>query len=287
VSRDVFVKRFHADPRVQATELILQERVPREAILAEARPADAANLRIVAPPASARRFVSAHTANVHKHFLSNGRYTMAITQTGGGFSTWRGLAITRRRDDRTTDAGSHFIYLRDPWSGDVWSPTYLPFPGREPDDYAVSFDLDKCIFTRRDGDFETQLQIAVSPEDDLEVRRLSITNHGTRPREIEVTSYAEIVLGKHDDDIAHPAFGKLFVETAVRRAERRPAVQPAAARGGRGAPVGVSRPGRRWTPGRRGRMGNRPRAVHRPRPYDGQSDRARRPRPVRHNRRRP
>jgi cyclic beta-1,2-glucan synthetase len=187
--------------------------VPREAILAEVRPADAANLRIAAPAASTRRFVSAHTANVHKHFLSNGRYTAAITQTGGGFSTWRGLAITRRRDDRTTDAGAHFIYLRDPWSGDVWSPTYLPFPGREPDEYAVAFDLDKCIFTRRDGDFETQLQIAVSPEDDLEVRRLSITNHGTRPREIEVTSYAEIVLGKQEDDIAHPAFGKLFVET--------------------------------------------------------------------------
>ena len=214
VRRDVFVTRFHADPRVQATELILQERVPREAILAEARPADAASPRLAAPPAVSRRFVSAHTANVHKHFLSNGRYTVGITQTGGGFSTWRGLAITRRRDDRTTDAGAHFIYLRDPWSGDVWSPTYLPFPGREPDEYGVSFDLDKCIFTRRDGDFETQLQIAVSPEDDLEVRRLSITNHGTRQREIEVTSYAEIVLGKQDDDLAHPAFGKLFVETA-------------------------------------------------------------------------
>ena len=66
---------------------------------------------------------------------------------------------------------------------------------------------------RRDGDFETRLQIAVSPEDDVEVRRLSITNHGDRVREIEVTSYAEIVLGKPEDDLAHPAFGKLFVET--------------------------------------------------------------------------
>jgi hypothetical protein len=89
--------------------------------------------------------------------------------------------------------------------------------GREPEEYAVSFELDKCVFTRRDGDFETTLQIAVSPEEDLEIRRLSITNHGSRPREIEVTSYAEIVLGKQDDDIAHPAFGKLFVETRTTR----------------------------------------------------------------------
>ncbi|MEO8482672.1 MAG: glucoamylase family protein [Acidobacteriota bacterium] len=213
VHHDLFVSRFHADPRVQATELILQERVPREAIVSEPRPADGAENRTTAPPMSARRFRSPHTANAHTHFFSNGRYTTAVTHTGGGFSTWQGLAVTRQREDRTSDAGAHFIYLRDPWSGDVWSPTYLPTTGREPDEYAVTFELDKATFRRRDGDFETQLQIAVSPEDDLEVRRLSIKNHGPRPREIEVTSYVEIVLGKPEDDLAHPAFGKLFIET--------------------------------------------------------------------------
>jgi cyclic beta-1,2-glucan synthetase len=210
---DVFVSRFHADARVQATELILQERVPREAIVSEPRPADGTHPRTLAPAISSRRFRSPHTASAHTHFLSNGRYTAAVTHAGGGFSTCFGLSVTRRREDRTTDAGAHFIYLRDPWSGDVWSPTYLPTVGREPDTYAVTFDLDKCIFTRREGDFETELRIAVSPEDDLEVRRLSITNHGSQPREIEVTSYAEIVLGRPEDDLAHPAFGKLFVET--------------------------------------------------------------------------
>ncbi len=212
VCDDVFVARFHLDPRVQATELLLQERVPREAILSEPRPARGSSLMPAAPVVAARRFRSAHTANSHTHFLSNGRYTTAITHSGGGFSTWRGLAVTRQRSDRTADAGSHFIYLRDPWTGEVWSPTYLP-TSREPDKYDVTFELDKATFQRRDGDFETRLEIAVSPEDDLEVRRLSITNHGDRPREIEVTSYVEIVLGRPEDDLAHPAFGKLFIET--------------------------------------------------------------------------
>ena len=108
--------------------------------------------------------------------------------------------------------GANFIYLRDPWSGDVWSPTYHPVC-REPDEYEATFEVDKVTFRRRDGDFETQLQVAVSPEDDVEVRRLSITNRGDRPREIEVTSYAEIVLARPQDDFAHPAFGKLFIET--------------------------------------------------------------------------
>ena len=148
----------------------------------------------------------------HTHFLSNGRYTVALTHAGGGSSTWRGLSVTRRREDRTSDAGAHFIYLRDPWSGDVWSPTYQPIC-REPDEYEATFELEKGTFRRRDGDFETRLQVVVSPEDDVEVRRLSITNRGDRPREIEVTSYAEIVLARPEDDLAHPAFGKLFIET--------------------------------------------------------------------------
>jgi cyclic beta-1,2-glucan synthetase len=102
--------------------------------------------------------------------------------------------------------------LRDPWSADVWSPTYQPIC-REPDDYEATFELEKVTFRRREGDFETQLQVVVSPEDDVEVRRLSITNRGDRPREVEVTSYAEISLARPEDDLAHPAFGKLFIET--------------------------------------------------------------------------
>ena len=209
---DLFVTRFHADPRIKATELLLQERVPREAILAEARPAEGT---IAAPSIGAavsRRFRTPHTTTPHTQFLSNGRYTVALTHAGGGWSTWRGLSVTRRREDRTSDAGGHFLYLRDPWSGDVWSPSYQPIC-REPDEYEAAFELEKVTFRRRDGDFETQLQIVVSPEDDVEVRRLSITNRGERPREIEVTSYAEMVLARAEDDLAHPAFGKLFIET--------------------------------------------------------------------------
>ena len=209
---DVFVERFHADPRVKATELLLQERVPREAILAEARPAEGAAAAPSIGTVPSRRFRSPHTKTPHTHFLSNGRYTVALTHAGGGSSRWGELAVTRRREDRTSDFGGQFIYLRDPWSGEVWSPSYQPIC-REPDQYEAVFELEKATYRRRDGDFETQLQVVVSPEDDVEVRRLSITNRGDRPREIEVTSYAEIVLARPEDDLAHPAFAKLFIET--------------------------------------------------------------------------
>src|SRR5947207_11919713 len=209
---DAFVSRFHADPRVQATELLLQERVPREAILSEPRPAESTTAPPSLPVLAATRFRSPHSTSAPTHFLSNGRYTAAVTSAGGGFSMWRDVAVTRRRDDPTSDAGAHYIYLRDPWSGRVWSATYQP-GCQEPDRFEATFDLDKITFRRRDTDIETQLEVTVSSEDDVEVRRLTIVNHGDQTRELEVTSYAEIVLARPEDDLAHPAFGKLFVET--------------------------------------------------------------------------
>ncbi|HEU4691742.1 MAG TPA: glucoamylase family protein, partial [Vicinamibacterales bacterium] len=212
ICQDVFVGRFHADPRIQATELLLQERVPREAILSEPRPAESTSAPPSLPILASRRFHSPHTTTPHTHVLSNGRYRVAITNAGGGFSMWRDVAITRRRDDPTSDSGAHHVYLRDPWSSRVWSATYQPVC-QEPDLFDAIFDLDKVTFRRRDAEIETQFEITVSSEDDVEVRRVTITNHGAQTREIEVTSYAEIVLARPEDDLAHPAFGKLFIET--------------------------------------------------------------------------
>ena len=195
------------------------------------------------------------------------------------------LAVTRQREDRTSDAGAHYIYLRDPVVGRRLVADLPADPAASPTSTRPRSTSTRSTFRRRDGDFETQLQIAVSPEDDVEVRRLSITNRGDRPREIEVTSYAEIVLGAPEDDLAHPAFGKLFIETEYDAAERRPALQPAAAQRRRGASLGVPRPRRRGPARRRRRVGNRPRAVPRPRPLARQPDRARRTRAVGHDRR--
>ncbi|MGE0448850.1 MAG: glucoamylase family protein [Vicinamibacterales bacterium] len=209
---DRMVERFHADPRVRATELLLQERVPRLSPTIDPRPLD--QMRVPAPPPAipVRRYRSAQTPVPHTQFVSNGNYVTAVTNAGGGSSVWRGLAVTRWRRDPTRDADGQFIYLRDVRSGAVWSATYQP-TRREPDDYTVTFSGDRAVFRRRDGDISTQLDIAVSPEDDVEVRRMTVRNHGTVMRELEVTSYAEIVLAAAADDLAHPAFGKLFIET--------------------------------------------------------------------------
>src|SRR4029077_1451362 len=162
---DPIVKRFHADPRVQATELLLQERVPRP--IATIQPRPPAEIRVVAPmPAMPiRRFRSPHTGFPHAQFLSNGNYVTIVTNAGGGRSFCRGLAVTKSRRDPTRDPGSQFVYLRDVRSQAVWSATYHP-TDVEPDDYAVEFRSERATFRRHDDQISTQLDIAVSTEDD-------------------------------------------------------------------------------------------------------------------------
>ena len=206
-------ERFHADPKVQATELLLQERLVSHHTIAEAQPADATPAAPAAGGSAARRFRTPHTAFPEAHFLSNGNYTVTVTNAGGGASMCRGLAVTRLREDRTRDLGSQFIYLRDVRSGSVWSAAFHPVD-KEPEQYLVTFLPDKAVVRRRDDGIDTQLEITVAFEDDVEVRRLSVTNHSDRAREIEVTSYVELALARPADDLAHPAVGKLFLETA-------------------------------------------------------------------------
>jgi hypothetical protein len=136
-----------------------------------------------------------------------------VTAAGSGYSRWNNLAVTRWREDATCDDWGSYIYLRDrSETGAVWSAGYQP-SGNEPDAYEVAFSEDRADIVRRDGTLTTTLEILVSPEDDAEVRRVTLVNGGTETREIEFTSYAEIVLAPPAADAAHPAFSKIFVQT--------------------------------------------------------------------------
>lgn len=206
--------RFHAEPIIQATELLLQERTPRGVAVTRPRAEEvkaAANVRELVPP-MLRRFHSPHDPIPRTHLLSNSRYAVMITAAGSGYSRWRDLAVTRWREDVTCDSWGTYVFLRDTRSGDVWSAGYQP-SGVEPDSYEVEFSEDRAEIVRRDGTITTTLEVAVSAEDDAEVRRVSISNLGSRAREIELTSYAEVVLAPPAADAAHPAFSKLFVQT--------------------------------------------------------------------------
>ncbi len=147
----------------------------------------------------------------HVNLLSNGKYHVMATSDGAGYSRWDGLAVTRWSDDAVLDEAGTFLYLRDDEDGHVWSATARPTQPRS----TVPIDSAAARFTRREGDIETCMEVAVAPTDDVELRRLRITNLSARKRTLSATSFAEIVLSPAATDSAHLAFSKLFVETEI------------------------------------------------------------------------
>ncbi len=146
------------------------------------------------------------------HLLSNGRYTVMLTDAGSGFSRWRDLAVSRWREDPTCDPWGSYILLRDTGSGAVWSAGLQPC-GPEPDTFATTHQ-DGCVRSeRRDGALETILDVCVAADCDAELRRVALVNHGDNARSVELTSYAELVLGSAAADAAHTTFSKMFVQT--------------------------------------------------------------------------
>lgn len=209
-----FVRRFHAEPMVRATELLLQEKVPWEAPvlrMAEDASAAAASPREGAVPVS-RSIDSPDSAVPRTHLISNSEYSLVMTNAGTGRSTYRNLDVTRWREDSTIDTWGQFVYIRDLTAGTYWSAGHAPVC-RTPDAFTAVFAIDKAEFRRRDGDMETHWEITVSTENPAEVRRLTLTNHDDISHSVELTSYVELALAPHAADLAHPAYGKLFLET--------------------------------------------------------------------------
>ena len=146
------------------------------------------------------------------HLLSNGTCSVMVTNSGGGSLRWRDLDVTRWHADPTCDVAGPVCYLRDLESGTIWSNTHQPV--RSPERrYTWSFTPDKAEFRRRSGPCETITEIAVSAEDDAEIRRVTLVNTSRKTCRLEVTSYLELALAPHGTDRAHPAFNKLFIET--------------------------------------------------------------------------
>ncbi len=206
--------RFHREPMIQACELLLQERLPRDVAVAHPRAEEVNASAVPADTASVtmRRFERLPAGPPHTHLLSNGRYTVMLTAGGGGYRRWRDIAITRWRNDATRDNWGSYLFLRDMQLGHIWSSTPQP-AWTERQHIQIGFSEDRADFMRRDGSLATTTQVLVSGEDDGEVRRVSLVNSGRRAREIELTSYAELVLAPPAGDLAHPAFSKMFVVT--------------------------------------------------------------------------
>jgi cyclic beta-1,2-glucan synthetase len=206
-------RRFESEPQFQATLLLLQERIPKTTKF-YAPPPDIANISIEAGVTEMRVIQGPDTPVPEVQLLSNGDYHVMVTNAGGGYSRWRNIAVTRWHEDGTCDNWGNFCFIRDLEKGDFWSTAHQPAL-KTSKSYEAVFSQGRAEFRRMDNDIETHTEIAVSPEDDVEIRRVHLTNRSKRKRYIELTSYAEVVLAPAAADNLHPAFSNLFVQTEL------------------------------------------------------------------------
>ncbi|MGE6741068.1 GH36-type glycosyl hydrolase domain-containing protein [Allorhizobium pseudoryzae] len=209
---------FHSDPVVEAAELLLQEKAPREVPVMGSKyepetpgkgQADLLRpeVRTIQDPAGRDREMV---------FLSNGHYSTMMTATGTGYSRWNGLSVTRWKPDPVEDRWGNFIFLRDTASGEWWSTTSEP-RRIEGEKAKAVFSDEKAEFHKTVGTLVSSVECIVATEHDAEGRRLTLLNTGTEDRFIEVTSYLEPVIAHEDDDNAHPVFSRMFIRTEIGR----------------------------------------------------------------------
>jgi cellobiose phosphorylase len=206
-------QRFESELRFNATLLLLQERIPRITLF-YAHTADIIETNIAVTDVQVRSLNTPNTKLPEIQLLSNGRYQLMITNSGGGYSRWKDLAVTRWREDATKDDRGIFCYIKDINSGKFWSNTHQPTL-QSSKNYQAIFSEGHVEFRRHDSGIDTKTEIVISPEDDTELRRVRITNKTQSVRILEVTSYAEVVMASQASDEAHPAFSNLFVQTEI------------------------------------------------------------------------
>jgi cyclic beta-1,2-glucan synthetase len=215
---NLMVHRFHAQPLIKATELLLHERFPeRMSAIIPHEPEVDARPRGMTPPEDPGLDVvrTPHSPTPKLSLLSNGRYSTILDSAGNGFSSFeRSTLLTRWREDSTCGNYGTFVYVRDCDSGKFWSNSYLP-TRVEPEFYEAIFSPGKVEYKRIDSELFVHTEVAVAYEDDVELRKITVTNLGDRKRIIELVSYAEPVVASRRADSAHPAFSKLFVHPEV------------------------------------------------------------------------
>jgi len=214
LNQNIMQQRFHKDPFIRAAEILLQEKIPSRVIFAKDYKEKIEPIKDEDRKASEYSTILEYKNRLlpETHLISNGSYSVMVTDDGSGYSKYNDIAVTRWREDSVQNSYGTYIYLRDVDTNEVWNAALAPNRQRA-DKYSITFAQDKAVFNRHHGVLVSQMEIIVSPEDDVEIRRVSITNHSGQAKTIETTSYHEVVLASQSSDLAHPAFSNLFIKT--------------------------------------------------------------------------
>ena len=205
-------KCFLSEPRIEATEPLLRERVPSRALILSP-PLNLLPLRSLdVKTIELRTFYQTDTLLPEARILSNGRLTMMVSNSGSSFIRWKSLDLTKWIEDPVKDVSGPFYYIRNLNNDKIWSPTFHPCRV-EAKDMKMEFSLGKVTFSRTDNQIHTTMEITVAPDLDAEIREITLTNKSNEHCLLEVTSFLELALASHEQFQAHPVFSKMFIKT--------------------------------------------------------------------------
>lgn len=205
---------FHSHPRIKATETIFYERpvISDTKVARDVKEHAFPKLSLTHAISDISHFDTPMTSIPMTQLLSNGNYSIMVTNSGSGFSRFQDVDITRWRADATCDNWGTYFYIRDVERKETICNAYHPL-NKPSASYYVNFSNHKVTIKKKESGLDITTEIVVSPEDNVEIRYLTISNQSLRPRDLELTSYVEIALAPHMADRAHPAFSKMFIET--------------------------------------------------------------------------
>ncbi len=205
LNRDILKERFMKNQEIKTFEILLQERVPQNIIFTKQKKEKIETLKYRDSDAYGERVINNVQGIVN--ILSNDKHTLLINDNGEGYSTCEDYLITRYKDGKQQ---SNVIYIKDLENNEVWTNTAIPNL-KLPDEYTVTFSSATCKFERSDNKIGTVTKISISPEDNIEIRKLEINNYNDVSKNLDIISYFEGVLSDKNNDIVHPAFNNLFL----------------------------------------------------------------------------
>ena len=217
--KDIMVRRMHSDPRIQSVALLLQEQIPHSVPSQDPFAEDVKGVqRLTDVPEEIIPWkVPVQTPIPQINLLSNGSYNVIVSNMGGGYSSWRDINLTRWQPDGVLDPWGTWIYIQEmgknpQQESKFWSASHQPIPGSAAD-MQVTYFAHMAIFHRTENDITSTMEVTVSPDDPVEIRRIHLNNNKDQFRNLRLTSYGEVILGAQADDTRHPAFNKLFIQS--------------------------------------------------------------------------
>lgn len=214
MNNNIVQKRFVQNPEIEAVDILLQERMPENIIITKEEKEKVEKIKYIDyENATQREITKINTKLNNVNVIGNDKYTIIMDQKGNGYSKYNNILINRYKYTDDEEQGI-FFFFKNIKTKRIWTSNYMNYLSKA-DKYVMCFTPDMNKITRQDGNIETITKISVAPTEPVEIRRIELVNHGIEDETIEITSFLEPLISEKEQDYAHRAFNKLFLEYEI------------------------------------------------------------------------